>query len=190
MASPAYEEWAGVRQDRIAELFRAHAAAAAQGEATEQLEWALVIRLAAEFQGYVRALHSAVAHALVGRLREREPLARVLRAALTNGRWLDRGNATKDTIAKDFGRFAINPLGAVVTSYAGGAAWADALRTLNDVRNRIAHGDTAAIAEAAGGPVDADRVRRWYAALRELAAALDAVTANAVATTTGGPAPW
>lgn len=190
MASTAYEEWAGVRQARLAALYRAHAAARAP-DVAEQLSWAAVLRLAAEFQGYVRDLHDNTADALVLSLTGPTPVTGAVRDAALYQRRLDAGNATRDAIAHDFRRFGLDVLGEVGVRHPSSSHWLDALRDLNHARNGIAHAQPEKVESAIGaGPLRLEHVRHWHAVLRELAAALDAETAIAVARLTGGDPPW
>lgn len=190
MASTAYEEWAGVRQARLAALYRASAAARAP-DVAEQLAWAAVLRLAAEFQGFVRDLHDNTADALVDHLGGPPEVAQAVRAAVTSQRRLETGNATREAITHDFGRFRLHVVDRVVTRHPGSARWLDTLRVVQLTRNGIAHAQPTKVAAAIGpDPLLIEQVRHWHATLRELAAALDAETRNEVARLTGGDPPW
>lgn len=108
MPSIALHDWRTGRADRLDRLLAAHATVGGTGPGrrwlTEELNHALVLRLAAEFQGFARNLHTdaarAVAAALAAGVAPRETA--LLRAFLT-ARRLDRGNATETVLAHDFG---------------------------------------------------------------------------------------
>lgn len=190
MASTAYEEWAGVRQARLAALYRAHAAARAP-DVAEQLSWAAVLRLAAEFQGYVRDLHDNTADALVNHLSGPAVVTQAVRAAVKHHRRLETGNATREAIAQDFRRLRLDVLDDVVARHPESDRWLDTLHVVHTARNGVAHAQPEKIDRAVGfGSLRIDQVRHWHAALHELATALDAETGNAVARLTGGDPPW
>lgn len=195
MSSRAFHEWAGARQRRIDDLYGAHAAVLASRAgaraATEQLNWAVVLRLAAEFQGFARDLHDEAADVLLSHVAAPRDLTSVLRAVLAFQRRLDSGNATRRNVEQDFGRFGFDLFGEVGCRYARAPDWIDALNRVNDARNGVGHAQPANIARAAGAArLGVQQARRWQASLRALARAMDTVTANELAKLTGGPAPW
>jgi len=73
---------------------------------TAVLNEALVLRLAAEFQGFARDLHDLACDLFALWTAPLNPaVERVVRASLAEGRELDRGNAHPGSIGRDFGRF-------------------------------------------------------------------------------------
>ena len=99
MPSVALVSWQTDRQQRIEELNAAHRAVGGRGPGrrwrTRQLNWAMTLRLAAEFQGFARDLHDlAVDHFATTASGGNTQLAGVLRERLTTNRQLDRQRAT------------------------------------------------------------------------------------------------
>jgi hypothetical protein len=66
--SNAYTEWDSTRRSRFDELLDAHSEMGGKGPGrrwrTEQVNWALVVRLTGEFQGFSRDLHDEASEAL------------------------------------------------------------------------------------------------------------------------------
>lgn len=83
--SDAHADWIGQRQARLAELFAAHATIGGSGRGrrwrTSQLNWALTLRIAGEFQGYARDLHTLA----VGHFRTGDVLQVVVRLTVPDG---------------------------------------------------------------------------------------------------------
>jgi hypothetical protein len=148
--------------------------------ATEELNHALVLRLASEFQGFCRDLHNdAVEVILAGSAPRNLPLQQALRAACTTSRRLDRGNADPDGLRKDFGLFGMKLWPDLTVSYPSKSAeWQRKLELLNAVRNGLAHDDGNRLVKvrAVGWPPTLASVRRWRAALDGLATGMDHVT--------------
>lgn len=141
MPSVALFEWQGLRQERISELVAAHAAVGGTGRGrrwrAEQLNWALVLRVAAEFQGFALDLHGEAVDAFVGSASRGTPsLEQVLRTLLTRDRQLTRGNAHPGAIGSDFDRLGLQTWPELNRRYPGRAPrWSAALTALNDARN-------------------------------------------------------
>lgn len=106
MPSAACANWTGDRANRLDQLISAHGAMGGSGPGrrwrTEQVNWALVLRLAGEFQGYCRDVHDDAVDFFVNNASQNSNVASVLRAQLTNNRRLDRGNAQPDALKHDF----------------------------------------------------------------------------------------
>jgi hypothetical protein len=138
-------------------------------------EWtgALVLRLAAEFQGYCRALHDDAIDAVLDVVTvPRGALQAVLINGLSAGRGLDRRSADPKTISDDFDRLGCDlwvSLG--VRRPVVARAWREVLALLHIARNGLAHDDLGALArvEAAGWPVDIATVRNWRNVLDDIA---------------------
>lgn len=62
MTSAALAGWQEERAERLAQLVDAHQSVGGSGPGrrvgTEQLNWALILRVASEFQGFARQLHT------------------------------------------------------------------------------------------------------------------------------------
>jgi len=196
MASGAHESWTTARRARLDELYAAHSAVGGTGPgrrtATEQLNWALALRLASEFQGYVRDLHDEATDVLVARAHALTPsFESVLRNLLTLNRQLETRNATSSTLQQDFARFGFKILDDVRSRYIRGESWLRHLEQINLARNGIAHSDPVKIATAAGkSALRLTHVKRWDSAVRALADALDRIAASRLAELTGGGSPW
>jgi hypothetical protein len=147
------EKWLQARRDAINTLAAAHAAMGEVDGPGRPLEigrpvgHAYVLRVVAEFQAFVRDLHDLAAERLVD-LSEPQPQFRpLLTAAVTEGRFIDRGNADIRSIEKDFRRLGVGGLKAKIS--ARNARWSPANRRgdqahyqdLVELRNALAHGN-------------------------------------------------
>lgn len=143
MGSKALAKWQTVRQHELDELLAAHAKVGGSGPgrryATEQLNHAYLVAVAAQFQGFCRDLHSEAVSALAAAAPK---LQTILLVTLTRNRRLDQGNATEGSIAEDFGRIGMEKFWDRVAAN-GGVALTKARRKrldqMNLWRNAIAH---------------------------------------------------
>jgi len=149
MASRALALWAGTRKTRVEELYAAHAAVGGTGRgrrtATTQLNWALALRLAGEFQGFARDLHDEAIAILVATAVTRD-FGSVLQATFTLGRKLDQGNAHPSSLQQDFTKIGVPILDRVKSADTRGGSWLKDLDDLNTARNAIAHSQPAKLA--------------------------------------------
>lgn len=185
MPSAAYVEWSGRRQTRIAELLGAHATIGGSGRGrrwrTSQLNWALTLRIAGEFQGYARDLHSlAVAHFVESVAQGNAALGNVLQAQFTANRASDHRNATLSSLAADFGRLGLEFWPTLRVASAGASTWQARLEALNKARNAIAHANEGDLDRLArdGYPMRLGTIRRWHGSLDRLASTMDDVVAD------------
>ena len=198
MPSAAHAEWAGPRRVRIDELLMAHATVGGNERGrrwrTEQLNWALTLRLAAEFQGYARELHDEAIECCVNKVATiNVSLGNVVRIALANNRQLDRGNANPGALGSDFSRLGLVLWPALQRASARAARWNSELDTLNLARNAIAHDDQAKFLDlkAKGKlPITLSVVKSWRRALDSLAVTMDDVVGDYLGTFLGGLRPW
>lgn len=105
--SKALTTWRGQRATRLDRLAAAHVAvrSARTGVHSEYLNWSLLLALASEFHGFTRDLHDLAVGAFVScAAPDNGRLADVVRARLTDGRALAKGNPHPDALAADFGR--------------------------------------------------------------------------------------
>jgi hypothetical protein len=179
MTSPAIEAWRSCRLPRLDRLLAAHPSTAGSSTdpaVAQELTEALVLRLAAEFQGFCRDLHDDVVKAiLVVVAPPTSPVRTLLLNGLTVGRGLGRRSADPKTIAEDFGRLGYDLWGLLGDGRPDSArAWREGLRLLHRMRNGLIHDDRAGIseAEAAGWPLSIDTVWAWRNLLDELASAM------------------
>jgi hypothetical protein len=132
---------------------------------TDELSHSLILRLAAECQGFARDLHGEASKAVVGALAPGDLRKQsAIRIPYTIARKLDRGNAEPAGLGHDFGLFGMSLWIELRQAYPDdGQAWQERLRLLNTARNGISHDDTRKIGEveAAGWPLTLDSVRRW-----------------------------
>jgi hypothetical protein len=197
MASRAYDTWRGQRQHRIDELLAAHSAVGGSGPgrrwATEQLNWALTLRLAAEFQGFARDLHDLAVEHFVGVVAGgNEPLASAIRNRMNENRALDRGNANPGSIGADYQRLGLSLWSALRSADSRADAWNANLEALNEARNGIAHADDGKLVALRdrGYPVKLRTVRRWKRNLDGLATTMDYVVSDYLDTLLRAGRPW
>lgn len=161
--------------------------------ATEHLNLALFVRLAAEFQGFCRDLHDDAAICIADSLADdygaRIP---VLLGALVRNRKLDVGNAGPGNIGNDFAVLGMSLWPDVNARYrAWGPKWNQVLERLNDVRNAIAHSNNAKLAEVKRHqPLTLATFRRWRGSLNSAATGFDKVVAAYLSYLTGKSAVW
>src|SRR5437773_7413866 len=109
MPSVSYRRWRSARARALSEIAEAHVAVGgtARGRryTTQQLNQAYAVLLAAHFQGFCRDLHSECVDHILAVLAPPNPLRNYLRAELTRGRQVDRGNAQPSSLGADCGRF-------------------------------------------------------------------------------------
>jgi hypothetical protein len=193
MISGAYEVWKQERARRLQGLFDAHTAVGGTNSGrrwkTEQINWALVLLLAAEFQGYARDLHNETAGVFAteaaGGNRDLEDS---LKTRLTQNRQLDRGNAQPASLGSDFKFFGGDLWGDLAARWpVKKQAWHQTLTELNEARNAIAHSHDGKIKSLA---VDLRAVRRWRSSLDVLAGKMDDVVARRLETVFGIRNPW
>src|SRR5215470_463712 len=177
-SSPSLVRWRTVGQAEIDELLAAHQAIGGTGPgrrtATQQINHALIVQLASQFQRYCRDLHGLCADAVVSAAPP--PLQPALVLAFTAGRKLDRQNAHPGTLGDDFGRFgprfwlAVDALGPQF------AVRRRRLDQVNAWRNAIAHQDFRHVGSdplTQGTRADLPTFRAWRSALDQLAGGID-----------------
>jgi hypothetical protein len=158
-----------------------------------EIDHALVLRLAAEVQGFARELHDEAALALATTLASGDSRRQqVLLSALVAARRLDRGNATPQALAEDFKTLGIEVWSDLALAHPVEVIlWRQALQALNETRNAIAHDDPTRLARIAyaGWSIDLEMFTRWRGILDALAHALDALVGNKIQEIFGG-SPW
>lgn len=194
MSSNALNGWREERAERLDELIDAHrrigGSAAGRRWQTEQLNWALILRLAAEFQGFARELHDLGAQAVAAS--GSGPMVGVVQRSLVLNRQLDRGNAQPSALGADFGRFGVDWWPELTKRDTRTTGRQQQLDLLNRARNAIVHSLPTALAqlENEGHPPTLATVKKWRSGLNGLAATMDGVLAHHVAQLKDGPAPW
>jgi hypothetical protein len=193
VASGALTEWNGPRRRRIDLIwdFRDRAPLPWQERQADML---LVMRMAAEFQGFARDLHDEATEFLtLGATSGDQALASVLRVGIVAGRALNRGNAGRETLAADFSRIGMIFWPAIKAQEpVSGPKWEADLIKLVEMRNAIAHDNQAQILklEQSGFRLERALLRQWHASLGSLAATMDNVVASYLGRTLGVPQPW
>jgi hypothetical protein len=195
--STAYAAWFGYRQARIDQLRMAHRTVGGSGPgrrwATEQLNWALTLRLAGEFQGFARELHDvAVDHLVLVVAGGNAGLASVLRAGMTAHRQLDKGNANPGTLGDDYRRLGIRLWPDLRAASYRATVWNRNLDLLNEARNAIAHADETTLRDlrTRGYPITLTTVNRWKSSLDGLVRAMDDVVGAYLGRSLGTGSPW
>ena len=154
----------------------------------------LVMRMAAEFQGFARDLHDEAAEFLtLGSTSSNRILARVLRIGITAGRALNSRNATSSALAEDFSRIGMIFWPAIkAQDPMSGPIWEADLGNLVRMRNAIAHDNQAQVLklEQSGFQLERVLMKRWHGSLDSLAATMDDVVATYLGRTLGVAHPW
>jgi len=185
------------RRARLEELVAAHRLVGGPGRGrrwrTQQLNNALVLRLAAEFQGFSRDLHDLSARTFASwAAGGNTSVESALDKLLVEGRQLDRGNANPGSLGSDFGRLGFTLWPALTQRDPMTPDQQAALDLLNRARNAIAHyneGELAAVRKT-GASITLRGFRRWQRDLDRLAVNLDAEVASQLGRLFQQPAPW
>lgn len=192
MPSSALVGWQTFRRKRLDEIVAAHQAVGGAGPGrrwrTKELNWALTLRLAGEFQGFARDLYDLAAEYVAAMASSgNSPLEQVMLRQANTQRLLDRGNASPDTLGHDFARFGMTLWSALLQAEARSAAWKTSLAKLNEARNAIAHVNDAQIQNL---HVTLRVVRKWRRDLDLLAACMDDVVSAYLDGLIGRGRPW
>jgi hypothetical protein len=197
MASSALRDWRGDRAARLDELFDAHrrvgGTAAGRRTTTEQINWALVLRFAAEFQGFSRDLHTLGVETFAAEAAgANSSLRHVITTLLTQGLKLDTGNAEPGALGDAFNRFGLSWWPALKQREDRTEGRQLQLARLNRARNAIAHArlDELSALRSEGFPLTLDTVRTWRGSLNGLAVTMDGVLASHLALFFDRPSPW
>jgi hypothetical protein len=195
--SLALANWRADRQQRLDELLAAHQIIGGPGPGrrwrTRELNWALTLRLAGEFQGFARHLHDLAVDYFVGTLAGgNTQLADTLRARMTTNRQLDRGNAQPSSLGSDFALLGLTLWPALERIDPRAPAWNASLARLNTARNAIAHVDQPQLDQlrVQGHPVTLVAVRTWRRDLNRLAETMDDVVSAYLDQLLGFGRPW
>ena len=109
---------------------------------SDEIVHALLLRLAAEFQGFCRNLHDDCIEAIVAALGITDQRLELIisNQSMQSGRRLDSANATKDTIANDFIRLGLRMWATLEDRFPERVReWLSTVHLLNTARNGIAH---------------------------------------------------
>ena len=193
MPSISYRHWRTVRARALDEIAGAHVAVGgtARGRryATQQINRAYAVLLAAQFQGFCRDLHSECVDHIIAVLAPAVSLHPILLAELTRGRLLDRGNAQPGSLGADFGRFSMEFWNDLRRHNPASARWQAELVVLNEWRNAIVHQDFTSTKLGGIMTLRLVTVRRWRNICLRLARAMDDMMHIHLRTLTG-VLPW
>ena len=190
MPSNSLIRWNTSRRDALDEIVMAHQSVGGSGPgrrvATQQIYHAYVVLLAAQFQGFCRALHSeSIEH--VARQIQPHSLRMTFRTMMTRSRKLDSGNANAGNIGADFGSFGFNVWDEVKLIDKRNQSRQNLLQDLNDWRNAVAHQE---FSKVGGSPaLQLQMVTRWRRACDQLAVTLDRILCRELFLLTG-VSPW
>jgi hypothetical protein len=140
--SQALAFWESVQQGELDRLDAAHLAMGGAGPgrrtATQQINDAYIVLLAAHFQLFCRGLHNEAIAFLAA---SAPHMTNVVRDALMQGRLLDRGNASPAALGSDSGRLGLRLWGVVEARDSRNAGRRKRLDQLVVWRNAVAHQD-------------------------------------------------
>jgi ABC-type amino acid transport substrate-binding protein len=181
MTTNALADWQTVRSARLNEL----AMVIGPTDRLDLIE-VLVMRLAAEWQGFVRQFHDEITALFVTRCGLSGTLAQVASGLITYRREIDVGNANADALANDLSAFGIDLWAALANEHSGtknprnkSAATIEQMKRtltiLNQARNAAAHDDETRRQKMrqAGIILSVATMMAWQNLLTELAEALD-----------------
>jgi hypothetical protein len=193
MPSRAYHHWHRGRSTELDQIEAAHAllGGTARGRryTTQQVNRAYVVLLAAQFQGFVRDLHTESVDYLVDVI-SLPRFRTTIREEFLWNRQLDSRNANQGTIGGDFGRLGLVRFWALVDAiFVNNHRRRQALEEMNTWRNAIAHQkfDPAVLGGSIILPLA--RVQRGRRACNRLARSFDRVLQTYIQSITGTN-PW
>jgi hypothetical protein len=197
MSSAALHKWRGHRLRHLDDLMHTHRLVS--GSASESrrrmaaVNAALVLRLAAEFQGFARELHEEASVVFAAWIASGNQLAQeVTRDALIRGRELDRGNAHPGAIGNDFARLGLQVWARMIARDRRTRQLNQSLELLNTARNAIAHADDGKLAtlRTGGCRIVLGTFRNWRRDLDDLAGKLDLEVGAGLGQVFARRSPW
>lgn len=193
MTSNALAEWSGTRRRKL-QLQQDIRKTAQLPWQEKQADGVMVVRLAAEFQGFARDLHDEAIEFMVTTVAgSNSDLLSALRVGMAANRTLGRNNANADTLEKDFYRLGMLFWGAINRAYPRrGHNWRQQLNKLVEMRNCLAHEDVAKQLklQSEGYSLTESRVKDWQRDLDLLAEAMDDVVGAYLSRLLRVPRPW
>lgn len=191
MPSISFLRWRSLRATSLDRVELAYSAIsgtdAGRRHATQQLNHAYLVLLAAEFQGFCRDLYREA----VATIQPSIPPAlwKMVETQFNLNRTLARGNAIPSNLGADFGRFDLDLWPAVDALDARGPALRQQLEQMNQWRNAIAHSDFDAARLGGRITVTAKTVRRWRRVCNRVARLIDRVLGDRLGAILG-TRPW
>ncbi|MGQ0581248.1 MAG: hypothetical protein ACT4O6_04885 [Reyranella sp.] len=193
--SLSLDVWRSTQADRLNEIESAHQSVGgtARGRrfATQQINRAYAVLLAAQFQGFCRNLHSESAGAILASIQDVN-VARVAQANFVFGRTMDRGNAGPGNIGADFARLGLKIWDALAVRDVRNNIRNRKLEELNTWRNAIAHENFQDAVKFPAGRrtvLHLAKVRDWRQTCDVLASHMDKAMQAHITTLTGN-VPW
>ncbi|WP_156525551.1 MULTISPECIES: hypothetical protein [unclassified Gordonia (in: high G+C Gram-positive bacteria)] len=190
--SPAYSRWCSERCAALDSLEHVHSKMTGKRRgrqyATDQLNLALFVSLAAQFQGYCRDLHDdAAVQIALSLVPGSERQAPVVLNALVRSRKLDVGNASTGGIGNDFAVLGMPFWPNVKAAYPSkGPKWNATLDSLNVVRNAVAHSQADKLADVRREqPLSLATFKKWRSSLNGAASGFDSVVGAYLQNLTG-----
>jgi hypothetical protein len=157
------------------------------------MNFALIVRLASEFQGYCRDLHEESIDHVVGNLSltPGPGLYAILRGSFfTPKRQLDTGNPTWSTLCTDFKRIGLDLTILKQKHQARYSIWCETVENLLRARNAIAHANDQEINNCRqANPLTLATFRTWRGRVNRIAGNMDKL-AEAELTSLTGVTPW
>ncbi|MEZ0073507.1 hypothetical protein [Planotetraspora sp. GP83] len=151
-------------------------------ESQDEVLAMIVMRLAAEFQGFSRDLHDEAVDCFVSQVAGRtQSVQSILLERMTSGRDLGKGNAHADALDRDFARLGLALWPALEQADPNAIRWRQELTKLNQMRNAIAHDDRSRLQalRQSGYMLTTGLVETWEQTLNSLAGTMDdVVSAN------------
>lgn len=198
MTSQALIAWNHERAERLDNLIAAHHAVSGNGAGrrwlTEEVNHALISRLAAEFQGYFRDLHDESTVSFIQTsIPNSVAIRTTVQAVFETGRKLDSGNANWANIVSDFSRFGVSLKDELQARQP--ARYKDRilrLTHLNETRNALAHNDSTKIAMCEAREkygLTLATFKGWRSTLNALAGGVDGIMGAYLKDLTGSR-PW
>lgn len=180
--SQALERWQSERCGALDSLEHVHGKTTEKRRgrqyATEHLNLALFVSLAAQFQGFCRDLHDDAATQIAASLAPgNDDQIPIVLNSFIRKRQLDFGNAHYKSLGDDFAILGMTFWQDVKSTYPShGVRWHRTLDTLNGVRNAAVHSEPAKLARArADQPLTLRTFRRWRSSLNGAATGFDKV---------------
>ncbi len=175
MSSESLRRWTTLRLPALDEIEDAHVSVGGSERgrryATQQINYAYVAILSAQFQGFCRDLHSESVDYLISVV----PVAlqRTIRAEFLLNRAIDRGNPHPGGIGADFNRLGVEFWSEVCKLHAYNQRRRELLQEMVDWRNAIAHQEFQGVG---GDPtLHLSAVRSWRRVANALAKYFDLV---------------
>jgi hypothetical protein len=189
MPSQALRFWLNERSRSLDEIEHAHrrvgGSARGRRRRTQQLNYAYILLLSSQFQGFCRELHDEAANLLVQSIMP-VGVRDAVQAMLTENRKLDSGNPNPGNLGSDFSRFGLKFWDAVDRLDVRNRARRGDLQELNLMRNAIAHHDPRILAVRR---LHLRKVREWRRVRDNLAPCFDEVMRAHLESMTG-VSPW